>query len=71
MITKCVWNEFKENLNYNFYGMWSISDEDVAGLLLICILLTPLTCFMDIALMPLEVIYILTIKFIRKLRRTK
>lgn len=71
MITKVLWEEFKYNLKDKKYGGFNYEVETykMAWILLGSILLTPLSIVLDILVLPIEIMYYLCLRKIRKLRR--
>lgn len=69
MLTKSLWDEFKFQLNNKWMGSYAYSSSKIAWLLLVVILLTPLAIAIDIICLPIEIIYCISYKIVRKLRK--
>ena len=69
MLTKCLWEEFEFSLKDKWLGTYTYSSSKVAWLLLVAILLTPLAIAIDIICLPIEIIYCISYKIVRKLRK--
>lgn len=69
MLIKQLWKEFKADFKYqNAYGKYGYSNEKIVNTLLLSIFLTPSCLFLDILFSPLELIYLLLLKIIKKKR---
>lgn len=69
MLTKSLWDEFEFQLNNKWMGNYAYSSSKMAWLLLVVILITPLTIAVDIIALPIEIIYFISYKIVRKLRK--
>ena len=69
MLTKDLWDEFEFQLNNKWMGNYAYSSSKMAWLLLVVILLTPLAIAIDIICLPIEIIYCISYKIVRKLRK--
>ena len=71
MITKFLWEDFKYNLKDKKCGVFNYEVETykMAWILLVSILLTPVSIVLDILVFPIEIMYYLCLRKIRKLRR--
>lgn len=69
MLTKGLWDEFEFQLNNKWMGNYAYSSSKMAWLLLVVILLTPLAIAIDIICLPIEIIYCISYKIVRKLRK--
>lgn len=69
MLTKGLWDEFEFQLNNKWMGNYAYSSSKMAWLLLVVILITPLTIAVDIIALPIEIIYFISYKIVRKLRK--
>ena len=71
MITKKMWWLFEFKLNSK-WGAWnqnySYRENKMACLLIRNILLTPFTLILDIITFPMQLIYLIALKIVRKLR---
>ena len=71
MITKKMWWLFEFNVNSK-WGAWNNNytyrESKMAWLLIINILLTPFTLILDIMTFPIQLIYRIALKKVRKLR---
>ena len=66
MLTIGIWEEFicdYKSIHYN--------NTDIAQKLLFSIVLTPFAILLDIVLLPIEIIYLITLKIINKKRDDK
>ncbi len=69
MLIKQLWKEFKVDFKYqNACGKYGYSNEKIVNILLLSIFLTPSCLFLDILFSPLELIYLLLLKIIKKKR---
>ena len=71
MITKKMWwlFEFKVNSKWGEWNQnYSYRENKMAWLLIINILLTPFTLILDIMTFPIQIIYRIALKKVRKLR---
>jgi hypothetical protein len=69
MLIKQLWKEFKADFEYqNAYGKYGYSNKEIVNILLLSIFLTPFCLFLDILFSPLELIYLLLLKIIKKKR---
>ena len=66
MLTRGIWEEFILDYKCTFYN-----NRDIAEELLLSIVLTPFTILSDIACLPIEIIYLITLKIINKKRDDK
>ena len=69
MLTKDLWDEFEFQLNNKWMGIYAYSSSKMSWLLLVVILLTPLAIAIDIICLPIEIIYCISYKIVRKLRK--
>ena len=71
MITKKMWWLFEFKVNSK-WGVWSqnysYKESKMAWLLIRNILLTPFTLILDIITFPIQLIYCIALKIVRKLR---
>lgn len=69
MLIKQLWKEFKADFEcQNAYGKYWYSNKEIVNILLLSIFLTPFCLFFDILFFPLELIYLLLLKIIKKKR---
>ena len=69
MLIKQLWKEFKADFKYqDAYGKYFYSSKEMVIILLLSIFLTPFCLFFDILFSPLELIYLLLLKIIKKKR---
>ena len=68
MLIKQLWEEFKVDFEYQNYGTYGYSNKEIVNILLLSIFLTPFCLFIDILFSPLELIYLLLLKNIKKKR---
>lgn len=66
MLTKGMWEEFIYDYKWIYYN-----NSDIAKKLLLSIVLTPFTILSDIVCLPIEIIYLITLKIINKKRDDK
>ena len=66
MFTRNIWEEFIYDYKSTYYN-----NRDIAQKLLFSIVLTPLFILSDIVLLPIEIIYLITLKIINKKRDDK
>ena len=69
MLNKGLWDEFEFQLNNKWMGNYAYSSSKMAWLLLVVILITPLAIAVDIIALPIEIIYFISYKIVRKLRK--
>lgn len=70
MLVKWVWHDFILSLyRESVFGGYFYSDIEIALLLIIVLIITPIVLLLDIIILPLEILYWLLLKFVRKLRR--
>lgn len=69
MLTKGLWEEFKFQLNNKWMGSYAHSSSKIAWLLLVVILLTPIAIALDIITLPIQILYRISYKIVRKLRK--
>lgn len=71
MITKKMWWLFEFDVNSK-WGAWnqnySYRESKMAWLLIINVLLTPFALILDIITFPIQLIYLIALKKVRKLR---
>ena len=69
MLTKQLWKEleFEAGLQYN-NGRYVYSDTEIAMVLVLVVFLIPFCLFIDILLCPLELLYLVLLKIIKKKR---
>lgn len=69
MLTKQLWKEleFEAGLQNN-NGRYVYSDTEIAMVLVLVVFLIPFCLFIDIALCPLELLYLVLLKIIKKKR---
>ena len=68
MLTKKIWQDFHDDLTNSYMGCYIFSNQSMAKQLLLSILLTPVILLLDILFLPLELIYLLLLKIIKKIR---
>jgi len=72
MITRSLWQVFTFKVNSK-WGIWnsnySYSESEIAWLLIRNVLLTPFTIILDITTLPIQIIYWICLKIIKKIRR--
>lgn len=68
MITRELWWNFEFKATYSFGGIYSYKESEVVWLLIGTILGTPVTIVLDIASLPIQIIYYICLKKIRKIR---
>ena len=69
MLTKCLWEEFEFQLNNKWMGNYAYSSSEIAWLLLVVILITPIAAALDIIALPIEILHCISYKIVRKLRK--
>jgi len=70
MITKLNWEEFKEHFNAQTpYGKYKYDNSEITRDLLLSIFITPFTIVIDILIFPIQIIYLMCLKIINKIRR--
>lgn len=70
MLVKWIWHQFMLCLHEkNWRYSYVFSDVELVLLLIIIIIMTPILLLLDIIILPLEVLFWLLLKFVRKLRR--
>ena len=69
MITKELWKEFKQNFNSQTpYGKYKYTHSEITQVLLLSIFLSPVAIVLDILFFPIEVIYLICLKMIERIR---
>lgn len=71
MLIKQLWKELGIETDFeyqNAYGKYRYSNKKIVNILLLSIFLTPFCLFLDILFFPLELIYLLLLKIIKKKR---
>jgi len=70
MITKQNWKEFKEHFNAQTpYRKYKYNNNEIAKDLLLSISITPFTIILDILSLPIQIIYLICLKIIKRIRR--
>lgn len=74
MITKKIWWNFTFKVDSK-WGAWngnySYKESEMARLLIMSIILTPFSFVIDIITFPIQLIYRIALKKVRKIRRNK
>ena len=69
MMTSGLWWNFEFKATWCFNGIYSYKENEAAWLLIGTILGTPITIIFDIVTLPIQIIYYLSLKKIRKIRK--
>ena len=69
MLTSRIWWDFQFDLKYKAYNGYCVEDNKIAWKLLLTILGTPFTIILDILFAPVEIIYYVCLRIVKKLRK--
>lgn len=73
MLTYMLWKDFGDSCKAPYIGYanrcYKYSNEELAGMFILSILLTPIFIVADLVGLPIELIYLIILKVINKFRK--
>ena len=73
MLTYMLWDDFKYKCKERYIGFadkyYKYDNSDIVLLFMVCTIVTPLVIISDLVLSPFEIIYLIALKVVNKLRK--